>query len=140
LVYITVKNSKGVFKVGRYWCTLLNICDIFPGFDVVMAGLLGADEMGFSTAPLIVLGCTMMRKCHLNTCPVGVATQVRICDIVYCCTDWQNCAWLLFEVEVDKMPFLKISGIIDNKRMSKIDIYPRFPILDNSGSSSSSVL
>ncbi|XP_076444401.1 uncharacterized protein LOC143282637 [Babylonia areolata] len=45
------------------------------GRDVVVAALLGADEFGFSTAPLIVLGCTMMRKCHLNTCPVGVATQ-----------------------------------------------------------------
>lgn len=42
---------------------------------MVVAALLGADEFGFSTAPLIVLGCTMMRKCHLNTCPVGVATQ-----------------------------------------------------------------
>lgn len=40
-----------------------------------MAALLGADEFGFSTAPLIVMGCTMMRKCHLNTCPVGIATQ-----------------------------------------------------------------
>lgn len=37
--------------------------------------MLGADEIGFSTAPLIVMGCTMMRKCHLNTCPVGIATQ-----------------------------------------------------------------
>lgn len=45
------------------------------GRDVIMAALLGADEFGFSTAPLIVLGCTMMRKCHLNTCPVGIATQ-----------------------------------------------------------------
>ncbi|KAF8774298.1 Glutamate synthase [NADH] like protein [Argiope bruennichi] len=45
------------------------------GFDVVVAAILGADEFGFSTAPLIVLGCTMMRKCHLNTCPVGIATQ-----------------------------------------------------------------
>jgi glutamate synthase (NADPH/NADH) len=45
------------------------------GRDVVIGALLGADEFGFSTAPLIVLGCTMMRKCHLNTCPVGVATQ-----------------------------------------------------------------
>ena len=36
---------------------------------------MGADEFGMSTAPLIVLGCTMMRKCHLNTCPVGIATQ-----------------------------------------------------------------
>ena len=45
------------------------------GRDVVVAGLLGADEMGFATAPLIAAGCIMMRKCHLNTCPVGVATQ-----------------------------------------------------------------
>ena len=41
----------------------------------MIAALLGADEFGFSTAPLISLGCTMMRKCHLNTCPVGIATQ-----------------------------------------------------------------
>ncbi|MEZ4329207.1 MAG: glutamate synthase large subunit [Polyangiales bacterium] len=45
------------------------------GRDVVIAALLGAEEMGFSTAPLVTLGCIMMRKCHLNTCPVGVATQ-----------------------------------------------------------------
>ena len=45
------------------------------GRDVVVAALLGAEEFGFSTAPLIALGCIMMRKCHLNTCPVGVATQ-----------------------------------------------------------------
>lgn len=45
------------------------------GRDVVIAGLLGAEEFGFSTAPLIAMGCIMMRVCHLNTCPVGVATQ-----------------------------------------------------------------
>ncbi len=45
------------------------------GRDVVIAALLGAEEFGFSTAPLIVEGCIMMRKCHLNTCPVGIATQ-----------------------------------------------------------------
>src|ERR1700733_6899274 len=45
------------------------------GRDVVIACMLGAEEFGFSTAPLIALGCIMMRKCHLNTCPVGVATQ-----------------------------------------------------------------
>jgi glutamate synthase (NADPH/NADH) large chain len=45
------------------------------GRDVVMAGLLGAEELGFATAPLVASGCIMMRKCHLNTCPVGVATQ-----------------------------------------------------------------
>ena len=46
------------------------------GKDIAVAALLGAEEFGFSTAPLITLGCIMMRKCHTNTCPVGVATQV----------------------------------------------------------------
>ncbi|EAQ78234.1 glutamate synthase large subunit [Blastopirellula marina] len=45
------------------------------GRDVVIAAILGAEEFGFATAPLITLGCIMMRKCHLNTCPVGIATQ-----------------------------------------------------------------
>src|ERR687898_1656801 len=48
---------------------------IKTGRDVVVAALLGADEMGFATAPLIASGCVMMRACHLNTCPVGIATQ-----------------------------------------------------------------
>ena len=52
-------------------------CDgqLKTGRDVVIAALLGAEEFGFATAPLVVLGCVMMRVCHLNTCPVGVATQ-----------------------------------------------------------------
>ena len=45
------------------------------GRDVVVGALLGADEFGFATAPLVALGCVMMRKCHLNACPVGIATQ-----------------------------------------------------------------
>ncbi|MBI4510765.1 MAG: glutamate synthase large subunit [Deltaproteobacteria bacterium] len=45
------------------------------GRDVVIATLLGAEEFGFATAPLVAMGCIMMRKCHLNTCPVGIATQ-----------------------------------------------------------------
>ncbi|GLJ36844.1 hypothetical protein SUGI_0743640 [Cryptomeria japonica] len=56
----TVLQTDGQLKTGR---------------DVVIAALLGAEEFGFSTAPLITLGCIMMRKCHKNTCPVGVATQ-----------------------------------------------------------------
>ncbi len=48
---------------------------IKTGRDVIIAGLLGAEEVGLSTAPLIAMGCIMMRKCHLNTCPVGIATQ-----------------------------------------------------------------
>jgi glutamate synthase (NADPH) large chain len=52
-------------------------CDgqLKTGRDVAFAALLGADEFGFATAPLVAMGCLMMRKCHLNTCPVGIATQ-----------------------------------------------------------------
>ena len=45
------------------------------GRDIVLMAMLGAEEFGFATSALIVLGCVMMRKCHMNTCPVGVATQ-----------------------------------------------------------------
>jgi glutamate synthase (NADPH/NADH) large chain len=55
--------------------TLQTDGQIKTGRDVVIAAILGAEEMGFSTAPLVTLGCIMMRKCHLNTCPVGIATQ-----------------------------------------------------------------
>ncbi len=48
---------------------------IKTGLDIIMAALMGAEEYGFSTSALVVLGCVMMRKCHLNTCPAGVATQ-----------------------------------------------------------------
>ncbi len=56
----TILQTDGKLKTGR---------------DVVIAALLGAEEFGFSTAPLVSMGCIMMRKCHLNTCPVGIATQ-----------------------------------------------------------------
>jgi glutamate synthase (NADPH/NADH) large chain len=56
----TILQTDGKLKTGR---------------DVVIAALLGAEEFGFSTAPLVAMGCIMMRKCHLNTCPVGIATQ-----------------------------------------------------------------
>jgi len=62
---------------GIFNLECVRVCVCVVGRDVVIAALLGADEIGFSTAPLIVLGCTMMRKCHLNTCPVGIATQVN---------------------------------------------------------------
>jgi glutamate synthase (NADPH/NADH) large chain len=55
--------------------TLQTDGQIKTGRDVVIAALLGAEEIGFATAPLVTLGCIMMRKCHLNTCPVGIATQ-----------------------------------------------------------------
>ena len=54
------------------------------GRDVVIATLLGAEEFGFATAPLIAMGCIMMRKCHLNTCPVGIATQDPVLRKHFC--------------------------------------------------------
>ena len=70
-------------KPSRRWCSTTCAAaspvqvdgGLRTGRDVVVSALLGADEMGFATAPLIAAGCIMMRKCHLNTCPVGVATQ-----------------------------------------------------------------
>ncbi|MCF6251814.1 MAG: glutamate synthase large subunit [Methylococcaceae bacterium] len=64
-----------VMKDLRSRVTLQTDGGLKTGRDVVIAALLGAEEFGFSTAPLISLGCIMMRKCHLNTCPVGIATQ-----------------------------------------------------------------
>lgn len=57
----TVLQADGQLRTGR---------------DLAVATLLGAEEYGFATAPLITMGCIMMRKCHTNTCPVGIATQV----------------------------------------------------------------
>jgi glutamate synthase (NADPH/NADH) len=57
----TVLQADGQLRTGR---------------DLAVAALLGAEEFGFATAPLITMGCIMMRKCHTNTCPVGIATQV----------------------------------------------------------------
>src|SRR5690606_9569411 len=59
----------------RSWVALEVDGGLKAGRAVVLGALLGAAEFGFATAPLIAAGCVMMRKCHLNTCPVGVATQ-----------------------------------------------------------------
>ena len=73
-----------IFKIELYSLTYTNVLLFLPGRDVAIAAMLGADEVGFSTAPLIVMGCTMMRKCHLNTCPVGIATQVHALKQLLC--------------------------------------------------------
>lgn len=65
---LVMNNLRGVV-------TLQTDGQLKTGRDIVVAALLGAEEFGFATSALIVLGCVMMRKCHLNTCPVGVATQ-----------------------------------------------------------------
>jgi glutamate synthase domain-containing protein 2/glutamate synthase domain-containing protein 1/glutamate synthase domain-containing protein 3 len=72
---------------------------IKTGRDVVVGALLGADEFGFSTAPLIALGCIMMRVCHLNTCPVGIATQNEELRKRFRGTPEHVTAYLLFVAE-----------------------------------------
>ncbi len=69
------------------------------GRDVVVAALLGADEFGFATAPLIAAGCVMMRKCHLNTCPVGVATQNPVLRARFAGTPEHVIAYFMFVAE-----------------------------------------
>jgi glutamate synthase domain-containing protein 2/glutamate synthase domain-containing protein 1/glutamate synthase domain-containing protein 3 len=69
------------------------------GRDVVIGALLGADEFGFSTAPLIAMGCIMMRVCHLNTCPVGIATQDPVLRARFRGTPEHVTAYLMFVAE-----------------------------------------
>ncbi len=69
------------------------------GRDVIVAACLGAEEYGFSTAPLIALGCVMMRKCHLNTCPVGIATQDPVLRARFTGTPEQVINYLFFVAE-----------------------------------------
>ena len=77
------RGKSALPRPTRRWCAsgcaAASSVQVDGGFrtgrDVVIGALLGADEFGFATAPLIAAGCIMMRKCHLNTCPVGVATQ-----------------------------------------------------------------
>ncbi|WP_439623221.1 glutamate synthase large subunit [Gemmata sp.] len=69
------------------------------GRDVIIAACLGAEEYGFATAPLIAMGCIMMRKCHLNTCPVGIATQDPVLRAQFAGTPEQVVNYLFFVAE-----------------------------------------
>ncbi|VTT99849.1 glutamate synthase : Glutamate synthase (NADH) large subunit OS=Chthonomonas calidirosea (strain DSM 23976 / ICMP 18418 / T49) GN=CCALI_01654 PE=4 SV=1: GATase_2: Glu_syn_central: Glu_synthase: GXGXG [Gemmataceae bacterium] len=69
------------------------------GRDVIVAACLGAEEYGFATAPLIAMGCIMMRKCHLNTCPVGIATQDPVLRAQFAGTPEQVVNYLFFVAE-----------------------------------------
>ena len=72
---------------------------IKTGRDVIVAACLGAEEYGFATAPLIAMGCVMMRKCHLNTCPVGIATQDPVLRAQFTGTPEQVVDYLFFVAE-----------------------------------------
>src|SRR6202008_4910103 len=92
------------------------------GRDVVIGALLGADEFGFATAPLIAAGCVMMRKCHLNTCPVGVATQDPVLRKRFTGTPEHVINYLFFVAEEvrEMMPALgyrKMSDMVGQMQM-----------------------
>jgi glutamate synthase (NADPH/NADH) large chain len=95
------------------------------GRDVVIAALLGAEEFGFSTAPLVAMGCIMMRKCHLNTCPVGIATQDPILRQRFEGTPENVINFFFFIAEqvrewMSRLGFRKVSDMIG--RVDKIEM------------------
>jgi glutamate synthase (NADPH) large chain len=92
------------------------------GRDVIIGALLGADEFGFSTAPLIAAGCIMMRKCHLNTCPVGVATQDPVLRSRFKGTPEHVINYFFFVAEevremLAEMGFTKLEDIIGESQL-----------------------
>src|SRR5207247_9984534 len=104
---------------------------IKTGRDVVMAAMLGAEEMGFSTGPLVTLGCSMMRKCHLNTCPVGIATQDPALRKKFTGTPENVINYFFFVAEqirqwMAKMGFKKMSDMI-----GRADMIHMLPALDH---------
>jgi glutamate synthase (NADPH/NADH) large chain len=97
------------------------------GRDVAIGALLGADEFGFSTAPLIAAGCIMMRKCHLNTCPVGVATQDPVLRAKFTGRPEHVINYFFFVAEelreiMAQMGFRTVSEMIG--RVDRIDMRP----------------
>ncbi len=96
------------------------------GRDVIIGALLGADEFGFSTAPLIAAGCLMMRKCHLNTCPVGIATQDPVLRQRFKGTPEHVINYFFFVAEevrefLAKMGFRKLDDIIGQSDLLEKD-------------------
>jgi glutamate synthase (NADPH/NADH) large chain len=101
------------------------------GRDVVIAALLGAEEFGFSSAPLVAMGCIMMRKCHLNTCPVGIATQDPALRKKFTGTPENVINYFFFVAEqirqwMAKMGFKKMSDMI-----GRADMIHMRPALDH---------
>ena len=97
------------------------------GRDVAIAALLGAEEFGFATAPLVALGCIMMRKCHLNTCPVGIATQDPVLRTKFAGAPEHVVNYLFMVAE-------ELRGIMAELGFSKVnDMIGRVDVLDVDG-------
>eukprot|EP00746_Dinoflagellata_sp_MGD_P145900 gnl/MRDRNA2_/MRDRNA2_78462_c0_seq1.p1 gnl/MRDRNA2_/MRDRNA2_78462_c0~~gnl/MRDRNA2_/MRDRNA2_78462_c0_seq1.p1 ORF type:complete len:2215 (-),score=498.78 gnl/MRDRNA2_/MRDRNA2_78462_c0_seq1:357-7001(-) len=96
------------------------------GRDVLIAALLGAEKFGFATAPLIAMGCIMMRKCHLNTCPVGVATQDPVLRKKFEGLPEHVCNYLLLVAEevrtlMSKLGFRTMDELIGRSEALRVD-------------------
>lgn len=95
------------------------------GRDVVIGALLGADEFGFATAPLIAAGCIMMRKCHLNTCPVGVATQDPVLRKRFTGKPENVINYLFFVAEEARQIMAELGFRNINEMVGQIDVLDR---------------
>jgi glutamate synthase (NADPH/NADH) large chain len=101
------------------------------GRDVAVAALLGADEFGFSTAPLIAAGCVMMRKCHLNTCPVGVATQDPILRARFTGLPEHVINYFFFVAEELRAIMAKMGFATVNEMIGRVDRMDSRQVLDH---------
>ncbi len=101
------------------------------GRDVAIGALLGADEFGFATAPLIAAGCIMMRKCHLNTCPVGVATQDPILRARFTGTPEHVVNYFFFVAEEMRAIMAEMGFRTVNEMIGRVDRIDMAPTLDH---------
>jgi len=101
------------------------------GRDVVIAALLGAEEFGFSTTPLVAMGCVMMRKCHLNTCPVGIATQDPVLRAKFQGTP-ENVVNFFFFIAEQVRQYMARMGIgAFDELVGRVDMLETRPALDH---------
>ena len=101
------------------------------GRDVVIAALLGAEEYGFSTAPLITLGCIMMRKCHLNTCPVGVATQDPELRKKFTGTPEHVIRYLMMVAEDARQHMARLGFATIDEMIGRVEVLQMDPAIDH---------
>jgi glutamate synthase (NADPH) large chain len=101
------------------------------GRDVVIGALLGAEEFGFSTAPLVALGCVMMRKCHLNTCPVGIATQNPVLRKKFAGAPEHVINYFFFVAEEVRQWMAKLGVRSMNELIGRVDLLEMRPAIEH---------
>jgi glutamate synthase domain-containing protein 2/glutamate synthase domain-containing protein 1/glutamate synthase domain-containing protein 3 len=101
------------------------------GRDVTIAALLGAEEFGFSTAPLVSMGCIMMRKCHLNTCPVGIATQDPVLRAKFQGTPENVINFFFFIAEQVRQNMAKMGFRTFDEMVGRVDMLDARPAVDH---------